>query len=410
MSIEKSSSSKQLLWVIVILSAFIIVSIILFSIKPEVKRRGNAKPQNIVVEVQTLRAEAFQIKIPSYGIVEPRTQTILFSQVSGQIIEVTNAFREGEFFEKGDVLLQIDDRDYRTQLTISEADLQFAIQNLEEEKARVEQAVGDWKRSGKTTPAPVLALRKPQMAAAAAQLRAAESKKGQAERNLNRTQIVAPYAGRVLNKQVDVGQLISPSAALGEIYAVDYVEIRLPLKNKALSFIELPESFRHSGTSGENPTVIFNSDLGDANQQWQGKIVRTEGAIDSNTNQLYVIAQIDDPYSLSQQAIDNQAVPLKIGQYLEASIAGRKLNEVIVIPAKTLYQGNYVFLYKDGVVERQPVKIAWRDLQQIVIADGLKSGDQLVITTLGQITTGTAVVIKNGKPEARGNRQGGNKK
>ena len=154
--------------------------------------------------------------------------------------------------------------------------MQLAIQNLEEEKARVSQALADWKRSGKTTPAPELALRKPQLAAARAQLSAAEAKKSQAMRNLERTKVVAPYAGRVLNKQVDIGQLLSPSAALGEIYAVDYVETRLPLKNKALKFVELPESFRHQASTGKQPTVEFRSDLGDGNQRWHGKIVRTE--------------------------------------------------------------------------------------------------------------------------------------
>jgi RND family efflux transporter MFP subunit len=333
--------------------------------------------------------------VDSYGVVEPRTQTNLFAQVSGQVIEVTDAFREGEFFEKNDVLLRIDDRDYQTLLTVSESDLQVAKQNLEEEEARVVQAIGDWKRSGKITPAPELALRKPQLAAARAQLSAALAKKNQAKRNLERTSIVAPYAGRVRSKQVDIGQLISPSALLGVIYAVDFVEIRLPIKNNALKYIQLPENFRHKTKTGINPLVEFYSDLGEGRQTWQGKIVRTEGAIDKNTNQLYVIAQIDDPYSLSRHSVSNNEVPIKIGQYLEAAIEGKKIEQAIVIPTRTLYQGNFVYLYKDGLIQKQQVEIAWRNSEQLLISSGLKTGDQLVLTTLGQITSGTAVTLKS---------------
>jgi len=396
--------SSQLKWIVGFVAFVILVSVILFMNKPEVSRRGGGNSAQLVIETQTIMTQPFQIIVESYGVVAPRTQTTLFAQVSGQIVEVTDAFREGEFFEKGDVLLKIDGRDYQTLLTVSDSDLQFAKQNLEEEQARVVQAIGDWKRSGKTTPAPELALRKPQLAAARAQLSAALAKKSQAERNLERTKIIAPYAGRVLSKRVDIGQLISPSAILGEIYAVDYVEIRLPIKNKALKYIQLPESFRHQAKTGANLLVEFKSNLGGSRQSWQGKIVRTEGAIDSNTNQLYVIAQIDDPYNLSASSIANNGVPIKIGQYLEASITGKKIEQAIVIPTSTLYQGNFVFLYKDGVVKRQPVSIAWRDSQNLMIESGLEGGEQLVLTTLGEVTSGTAVRLKSEKSKTKNKR------
>ena len=393
--------SSQLKWIFGIVAFVILVSVILFTNKPGVSRRGGGNSAKLVIETQTIKPQPFQIIVESYGVVEPRTQTTLFAQVSGEIVEVTDAFREGEFFEKGDVLLRIDSRDYQTLLTVSESDLQFSKQNLEEEHARVVQAIGDWKRSGKTTPAPELALRKPQLAAARAQLSAALAKKSQAQRNLQRTTIIAPYAGRVLSKQVDIGQLISPSAMLGVIYAVDYVEIRLPIKNKALKYIQLPESFRHQTTTGSNPRVEFHSNLGEAKQYWQGKIVRTEGAIDSNTNQLYVIAQIDDPYILSVNSAANNEMPIKIGQYLEASITGKKIEQAVVIPVSTLYQGSFVYLYNDGVVKRQQVKVSWRDPKQLLIASGLKVGDQLVLTTLGKITSGTAVNLKSEKIKSK---------
>ena len=104
---------------------------------------------------------------------------------------------------------------------------------LSEEQARVAQAEQDWQRLGNSKQAPDLVLRKPQLMAAQATVYSAEAGFSKAaELALERSNIIAPYTGRVLSKSVDVGQVVSVGTELAEIYAVDYVEIRLPLKNK----------------------------------------------------------------------------------------------------------------------------------------------------------------------------------
>ncbi|HFB65979.1 MAG TPA: efflux RND transporter periplasmic adaptor subunit [Aeromonadales bacterium] len=386
---------NQLFIAIGILIAFIVVSAYFLLNRPQTKQRRGGQTSSITVEVTPIKPQPYQVKISSFGVVKPRTKTRLFPQVSAQVVNVSDHFREGGFFEKGEVLLRLDDRDSRAQLTIVKAERTAAEQRLEEEKARVKQAREDWKRLGKSSSAPELVLRKPQLAAAKAALAAAEAKVTQAEINLERTNIVAPYAGRVLLKSVDVGQYVSPGTSLGEIYATDYVEIRLPLLNNALRFLDLPETLRDQSHRGSQPLVTFSSRLGNHLETWQGRIVRTEGAIDENTHQLYVIAQINDPYGKSEK----HAIPLKIGQYLEATIEGNWLTDALVVPEKMVYQESYVYLFKSGAVYRQPIEIAWRYNGQLVIDKGLAPGDQLVTTLLGQVISGTRVKLKGAKPE-----------
>jgi len=388
---------KQIISALVILAIFIIIALIFIFNKPKVGSRSGNNGAKFTIEVLPIEFQQYQIKIDSFGVVKPRTQTRLFPQVAAKVIKISDNFREGGFFEKGDPLIEVDKRDYETQLKVSEADYQTAIQQLEEEKARVKQAIDDWKRLGKSNKAPALVLRKPQLAAANARVAAAIAKLSQAKLNLKRTVIKAPYAGRVLVKSVDIGQFITSATSLGEIYAIDYVEIRLPLPDTSLPFIDLPENSRDHLLRGHFQKVIFRGHLGGLNQRWQGKIVRTEGAIDANTHQLYVIAQITDPYASSEKNV----IPLKIGQYLEATIEGEIIENAIVIPAKFVYQQQYVYLFKKGAVYRQDIEIAWSNEGDVVVKEGLKPGDKLVSTLLGQIISGTKVRLKGSKLKQR---------
>ena len=232
--------------------------------------------------------------------------------------------------------------------------------------------------------------------------------------DLERTRIVAPFAGRVLRKLVDVGQVVSQNTQLAEIYATDVVEIRLPLRNRDLGFIELPESFRFVGadSAADNQVTIRSDLIGD--ESWQAKLVRTEGAIDESARQLHVIAQIDDPFGPANAAKN----PLKIGQYVTAEIAGNRLEDVLVIPNNAIYQGSYVYIVENDVLRRRDIVIAWQNDDDAVIQRGLQHGDQLVITPLGQVTSGIKVSIIGeggtapggpgaGRPAADGERQRG---
>lgn len=367
---------------------------------PHSPRGAAVKKALINVEVQTLVLQPHQVMVESFGVVRPRVQSLLISQASGQITYVSENFREGGFFKQGELLLKLDDRDHRVAVKSAQANVLVAEQGLQEEQARAKQAATDWQRLGNGEKANNLVLREPQLAAAKAQLLSAQAQLEKANLDLERSKIIAPYDGRILVRNVDLGQVVSNNSQLAELYAIDRVDVRLPIKNKDLPFIDLPENFRDGEQNPAGAKVHFHSNL-IGEQDWQGRIVRTEGAIDSLAQQLYVVAQINDPYKASEE---NQ-YPVKIGQYVSAKIYGKTIADTLVIPNAAIYQGSYVYVVEDDLLKRQNIKLAWQNDQQAMVKSGLTAGQKLVLTALGQVNSGTRVNIIN-QPKTKRDQKG----
>jgi len=387
----KISQYKRTVVPIIIIVATIILMMTILKNPPTSKRAKPSKAAQMTVTTTTLTPQTYQVTVQSFGTVKPRTQSVLFAQVSGQINKVSKQFRAGGFFEQGDILIQLDDRDHRAEVKIAQASLMSAKQNLQEEGARVQQAKADWQRLGDGNTPNALVLRQPQFEAAKAQVLSAEAQLDKVKLSLERTNIVAPYAGRILKKNVDIGQVISSNTQLADIFAVDYVEIRLPIKNKDLPLMRLPEEYRNDNEQlkvNSISNVVISSDLM-GKQVWQGKIVRTESAIDEASQQLYVVAQIIRPYDGEY----NQGAQIKMGQYVTAKITGREVENALVIPSSAIYQGSYVYIVENGLLMRKEVILGWQNGTESIVSHGLIAGDELVLTSLGQVSSGTPVAI-----------------
>ncbi|MFV2057534.1 MAG: efflux RND transporter periplasmic adaptor subunit, partial [Thiohalomonadales bacterium] len=366
---------------------------------PKTERKHRPEVAQLVVDVQNLQLRSYQMKVQSYGTVKPRTSGDLISQVAGKVEYISENFRVGGFFEKDELLLKIDSSDYEADLQSAKAALVSTQQGLVEEEARAKVASQEWNRLGNKSiaSASALALRKPQLRARKAMVDSAEAALQKSQLNYNKTSIRAPYAGRVLSKNVAIGQVVTTNKIVASIYAVDYFEIRLPIKNQDLQFIELPENYRKQTqtTRRHNPKVTIYSNL-IGQRQWQAQLVRTEGAIDTASQQLHVIAQIADPYA----APSRDKPPLKIGQYVTAIIQGKNLHKVLVIPNKSIYNGSYVYVVVDDLLQRREVVLAWQNQRDAIISDGLAAGDRLVITPLGKLTSGTRVKVNTEKSKS----------
>lgn len=362
--------------------------------KPEAERK---KPpaSTPTVEVVVVEKQNYPVSLQTQGTVRPHTETNLVAQVSGVITEVSSDFNNGSFFKKGDLLLRIDPRDYQTAVTLAESNLAQARLSLSQEQARAAQAKRDWKRLGETGKPSNLVLRKPQLQSERANISATKAQLEQAKLNLQRTRITAPYDGRLLEKNADLGQFVNPGSALGKIYAVDFAEVRLPLNNKQLAFVDIPESFRGEDNKKiTGPDVLLKANIGETNWQWPARIVRSEGAIDTRSRQTFVIAQVDDPYS----QLNPGQPPLKVGQFVEAEIKGQVLENVFVIPAAALHAGNQLFLVDENQqLSKQKVKVVWQDSEFVVIEHGLNAGDQLVLTPVSSKLIGSKVNIADQK-------------
>ena len=396
---KTTKTTRKLILPVIIVAITVILMMLIFNNPPSNNRVSASKAPQMTVKTSIITPQKYQVMVQSFGTVKPRTQSNLYAQVSGQIKSINTQFRAGGFFETGDVLVQLDDRDHRAEVKIAQASLMQAKQNLQEEGARVRQAEADWQRLGNGKKASALVLRQPQFATAQAQVLSAEAQLDKAKLSLERTKIIAPYAGRILNKSVDIGQFVSSNTLLAEIYAVDYVEIRLPIKNKDLPLMVLPEEYRNADNNvkatkatNTNSQVILSSDLmGD--HTWQGQIVRTESAIDKKSQQLYVVAQILRPYDHNF----NQGAQIKMGQYVTAQITGKTLDKALIIPSSAVYQGSYVYIVENGLLMRKGVQLSWQNGAESIVSSGLKANDELVLTSLGQVSSGTPVAIEGKK-------------
>ena len=375
-----------------VLGIFAGVAGYLVSTKPTPSRR---KPPPAITRVEgvRLKRQDYQVVIHTQGTVQARTESTLIPEVSGRVVSVSPVFRDGGFFEAGETLLQIEESDYRTSLTVAEAVLAQAQLRLAEEEARAEQARSDWKKLGDGDVAGSLVLRLPHMAEARAAAASAAARVDEAKRDLERARIKAPYAGRILDKRVDVGQYVTPGTVLARIYAVDYAEIRLPLTSNEVGFVELPELYRGEERDSDQPAppVSLVSGFGGKENHWQGRIVRTEGAIDVRSRQLFVVAQVDDPYGRGAAG----KTPLKVGMYVEANVQGEVLEDVVVVPRSAVRNGNEVLLIdRENRLRRRTLSILWSDRENVVIRDGLEEGEVLCLTSVAFATDGAPVMAR----------------
>mgnify|MGYP000199717270 FL=1 len=367
---------RQILPLLVI-ALGLLIAFIIFSNKPAAKRRPS-HPKSLTVETVKLQAQDFPVLIHTQGIVEPRTTTTIIPRVSGEIIKVSNQFRPGGFFEPGDTLMTIDPTDYSLDIKSAQATLAEAMFTFADEQAQANQASENWKRLDRPGKPSDLVLHKPQLARAQAVADSARAQLQKAKLNLQRTKIKAPYAGRILEQFVDRGQYVSPGNPLAKVFAIDYVEIRLPITEKQRGMIELPRPFRGEANKPyKGPEAIIYASVGGKEYRWNGRVVRTEGSVDRATRQVFVIVQVDNPY---QRHSDNRP-PLEIGQFVKADIKGAVLESVYALP-RTSVQGNDTIMVvdKESRLQRKKIKVLWETQDQLLVKESLTEGEQLCVT------------------------------
>ncbi|MCZ6766912.1 MAG: efflux RND transporter periplasmic adaptor subunit [bacterium] len=342
-----------------------------------------------LVRVMTVELTTHHMVVTAYGTVKPRTESVLVSEVSGRVTYVSATFAEGGFFEAGDALVRVDPRDHELAVVIAKSQVAQARVRAELEEAQAEVAREEWKTlgAGKTSP---LATRELQLQEAIAALASAEAGLERAQRTLDRTQIRAPFAGRVRQTMVDRGQFVSPGTPVATIYAVDYVEVRLPIPDHELAYLDLPINYRGDQDRKTGPEVTLRAEFAGSRHSWSGRIVRVEGEIDPVSRMVHVIAQVDDPYA--RTGPDEDPMPLAIGLFVEAEISGHELSDVVVLP-RTAVRRDQTVLVVDGEdrVRFRPVEVIRLSGSEAVIGGGLESGERVCVSVIEAATDGMKV-------------------
>lgn len=333
-----------------------------------------AAPQTIRTRVMELRVRDYPVVITTHGVVQPHNAVTLSAQVSGQIAHLSPSFETGAFFSEGEVLAELDARDYQIALAMAEARqlgaksaLQLASLNHERNlKLARDKLISD-------TVADQSAAT---LAQDSAEVDSVRAQVDRARQDLERTRIRAPFAGRVRQKTVGLGQIVGPGTPLGAVFAVDFAEVRLPISSRELPFLDLPEQTR------DPPLVVLLRDgvSNSAEPVWQAKIIRTEGAVDENSLDLFAVARVEDPFG-----IKSGQPPLRIGQPVTASIAGKTLTNVVALPRGAVRQLDQVVLVHrtnltNLTLMPKTIVPLWSDAEHIIVRDP-SIGDRTLLAT-----------------------------
>ncbi len=349
---------------------------------PEARKRPPVERVR-AVEASKYEQGKYQITLASRGTIRPSRRIALVPEITGSVKSVSSNFVTGGRFEAGEVLVAFDQRDYEIALTQARANVAQADATLQQERARSQQSVADWKSLGRTGSPSALTARLPQVAAARAALSSANAQVQRAELDLSRTQIIAPFDGRVEQAGVTTGEFVARGAALGSIYAIDDMEIRLPVSSTDLEYLIFPPDPALAKASAN--VILSAQDASGQMSQWSATLMRSEG-INAATQQAHVIARVD------LQA-DTNGSTVRVGQYVSAEIQAAMLSDVFVIPRSAIREGREIVLVdEEQTLQPTSVAVRWTDDQFAAIAtEGLPKNPVIVTTVLGTVLPGMKV-------------------
>ena len=362
-----------------ILAASVVIAVVMVQMRPAPPKKENVELAPFV-EVLVLEAMTANFEVTSQGTVRPRTETILSAEVSGTITSISPKFIPGGVFDKNEVLMRIDPANYDT--AVKQADALLKQRTIEFEGAKKLRSQGYRAEA--------------ELASAAAALATAEADLVRARKNLQRTYIRLPYEGIVRAKETDLGQFVNPGTRLGVLFATDYAEVRLPLTDSDLAFVDLPDATAITESGGANgPKVTLTAVQKGRSTDWSAQIVRTEGIVDEKSRVTYAVARIVDPYCRH-----SECNPLPMGTFVSARIAGAPAENVIRVPRSAVRGSDeLLFVDDDNKLYIRKVSIVRSDAQYIYLGDGATPGERIAVTALEMPVNGMDVRTNDQRQE-----------
>ena len=349
--------------------------VLLSAMRPQPPQRQNERPA-VLVDVLEVYAEDVNFLVAGQGNVEAKHATMMISQVSGQVIELSPNFVAGGFFKAGEVLVKIDPADYQVALKTAKANLAQAKAQLAQESALAKVARDEWE-SLQLGEIPALGIREPQVASAVAGVQSAEAAVAKAERDLERTVIRAPYDGLLQSKNVDLGQFVGINSQIARIMSTETAEIRVPLSDRDLAYMNLPAPGDDPAMA---PQVQLSSEVSGQQVTWYGRLVRTEGVLDMNSRVVYGVVEVADPYN---RVAATHEQPLRFGRFVQLTIAGKLASNLYQIPRYAINQDNKVWTVDDQRrLQLKAVNVVRAEANQVYVDQGLSNGDKVVLTQL----------------------------
>lgn len=356
-----------------------VVSAVLWWARPVPRPVLAPEARPLLVRVVAYDPQTLSLPVVSQGTLAPLREIDLVAQVGGEVRWVAKDFASGGAFEAGTQLIQIEQADYQIAETRAAAQVAESAQLLATEKGRVRQAQREWRDLGNEE-ANALFLRKPQLAASEAQLAASKAALEQARLDLARTQVAAPFSGRIRETYVNLGQYLTPGSRIARLFDSQVAQVRLPLTDDQVALLDLPLG----PVAGQGPAVTLTASVAGRQRQWQGRITRTEASLDEKTRLYHAVAEV--------AASENAGQPMIMGLFVNARIEGQAQTNAAALPRSALYQTNQIW-YRDAQGQAQSVRaqVLASDANTVWVRTDLPAGSQIIVSRQGYLKPGLAV-------------------
>ena len=363
-----------------ILGIFLLLAATLMATAPVLEPSSIEKIAT-TVRVVEIQPKSVQLKVNSQGSVMPSTESQLIPEVSGKVSWMSPNLVAGGYFDDQEILIRVDDADYKTKLDRAQANLTRAEaeqQHNEFEYRRMQSLV---KRNLVSRSQLENALRAFRVAEAS--LQDATANFNQAEQDLSRTQIKAPFAGLVRAENVDIGQFVSRGNPIATIYAGNQAEVRLPIADRQLAFLNIPVSIRGEIPKEFQPEVTLTAQYAGQTLAWKGTIVRSEAEIDVSSRMVQLVARVES---------SSNPVPLSIGLFVSAEIEGLAANNIVVLPREALRNDNQVLIVdKENRLRFRKIDTLRLYQDDLLIKAGLEAGERVCVSPIQTVIEGMKV-------------------
>lgn len=366
--------AKRAALAVAVLIGAALLSALLYVTRPEPQKEP-VVDRGLLVETRLAEAARERFEVRAQGSVVPAAEVAVQPQVSGRVVSVDSRLVPGGVFSAGEVMFAIDPRDYRLALETARTQLAEAEAQLALERGRRQVAEREWALFSEETDEQRdagLALREPQLRSAEAAVAAAQARVAQAELDLERTEVRAPFDALVLSESVDLGQAVSPQSQLARLVSSEVAWVRAAMPVGDLALIELPEA---PGARGSPALVV--SDSGRRVIERRGYVLRRLGDLDPAGQLARVVVAVEDPL-----ALEGGVEPLLFGSYVDVIIEGNREADVVEVHRSLVHNGNEVYVYDDGVLDIRKVDIEWRRPETVLVGRGIDGGELLVASPI----------------------------
>jgi len=372
---------KQIIIPLAILAIGVVAFIGFSSMKkpPEEKAEVDNTP---IVAIENIVVAPMTLEVSSYGVVKPKYETTMVAQISGEIVELSDTFVRGGLVKKGQLLARIDPNDYQAALIDAQATMASARAALEIELAQGKVAQREWKQIKDTSPTE-LSLRKPQLAQELARVKSAQAAVLRAERNLQRTEVRAPYDAMINSRAIGLGSFVGTGSEIGKLLGTAIAEVRLPVADNQLQFLV---------AQGHQAKVNLLGSYAGQNVQWHAEIVRSEGVIDDQSRMSYLVAEIKDPYRLQSTAGENGTI-LRFGSYVQAQILGIEIAHASLVPRYLVVNNRIAILDNESKLHYADIEIVRQQGGDVIVSNGLLDGDKLIVSALDYPVDGMKLAL-----------------